>query len=395
MTLLHLVSEQTMQNLLPVLALKPKTIVQVRSSDVRFHQAAENLKRAVAAIRKTATYRELSPKFEEVVIAEISPGVARARSKVGEALSLWPGAVVNLTGGTKPMSIGAYLAAEYQGEPVLYCDTQMRQLLSLNKKCPLPPLPGFDEIAASLNVETVMAAHGVDQAGWKGRTPDASRLDFGERALRCRLDHAEEVLAFARQLRRDFKPLDKFLSCEKFAVRNLEPITGVQTLGVTEYLRAAVALGVVVEENNRFRFSPNLSRREFEKAVDLLEGVWLELGLYAVLSRDPRYGDPQWSLKPEKQDAAGFGETDIVCVDRKITGLALFSCKSAPPKLEHLEALRQRKETLGGRFARATLCVAHCASSEKQRLAFWCRALGVDLLTGSQITAAFAPPRKS
>ena len=36
-----------MQNLLPLLALRPRTVVQVRSREDRFHQAAENLKCAV------------------------------------------------------------------------------------------------------------------------------------------------------------------------------------------------------------------------------------------------------------------------------------------------------------------------------------------------------------
>jgi len=88
MTLLHLVSEQTMQNLLPLLALKPKTVVQVRSRDDRFHQAAENLKRAVVSLQKTPFYRDLAPEFFEVVIDEASPSTDRTRRKVGESLSL-------------------------------------------------------------------------------------------------------------------------------------------------------------------------------------------------------------------------------------------------------------------------------------------------------------------
>ncbi len=88
-----------MQNLLPLLALKPRTVVQVRSRDDRFHQAAENLKSALSIIGRTPNYCDLSPEFFEVVIDEASPDLDRTRKKVGEALSLWPGAVVNLTGG--------------------------------------------------------------------------------------------------------------------------------------------------------------------------------------------------------------------------------------------------------------------------------------------------------
>ena len=59
--LLQLVSEQTMQNLLPLLALKPKTVIQVRSADERFKRAAENFKVAVASLRKTEAYPDWSP----------------------------------------------------------------------------------------------------------------------------------------------------------------------------------------------------------------------------------------------------------------------------------------------------------------------------------------------
>jgi hypothetical protein len=387
-TLLHLVSEQTMQNLLPLLALRPATVVQVRSSDKRFARMAESLKAAVQALRATAPYRDLNPEFFEMIIDEASPDTDRTRRKVGEAISLWPDAVVNLTGGTKPMAIGAFLAAQYQHEPVLYCDTQKRRFVSLNEKRPLPALPHFDEIAGHLSVEAVMAAQGVSHSGWRGETPDAALVKFGSRALDCRLDHPEELLNFARELRNDFKPNGRTLRTPQFATRNLSPITHLKTPGIIEYLRVAAASGIVQEQADGFRFFPNMTRRDCEKTVDLLEGGWLELGVYSLLVSNARFGDVQWSLKPDNQDAAGFGETDLVAVDRATTGLALFSCKSTPPKLEHVEALRQRKETLGGRFARAVLCIAHSGAPERERLGFWCRALGVELLVGREIVSA-------
>ena len=78
-----------MQNLLPLLALKSGTVVQVRSRDDRFHQIAENLKSAVAAIAKTPPYRDLAPEFFEVVIDAASPSADTTHRKVGESLSGW------------------------------------------------------------------------------------------------------------------------------------------------------------------------------------------------------------------------------------------------------------------------------------------------------------------
>lgn len=87
MNLVHLVSEQTLQNLIPLLALRPSTVIQIRSSDVRFGSAAENLKRAVASLAETQTYAGYSPEFIEQIIDEPMPSIDATRRKVAEALS--------------------------------------------------------------------------------------------------------------------------------------------------------------------------------------------------------------------------------------------------------------------------------------------------------------------
>ena len=138
MNLIHLVSEQILQNLLPLLALRPTNVIQIRSADPRFAKAAQSLKNAVGALARTPRYRGFAPEFFGEVINETSRSLDATRRKVGGALALWPGAVVNLTGGTKLMSIGAWMAAEYQHEPVLCCDTQERRFVLEGKGQPRP-----------------------------------------------------------------------------------------------------------------------------------------------------------------------------------------------------------------------------------------------------------------
>ncbi|HOC01063.1 MAG TPA: hypothetical protein PKM43_20215, partial [Verrucomicrobiota bacterium] len=47
-TLIHLVSDQTLQNILPILALEPDRVLQVMSKDTeRFRKPALNTRRAV------------------------------------------------------------------------------------------------------------------------------------------------------------------------------------------------------------------------------------------------------------------------------------------------------------------------------------------------------------
>jgi hypothetical protein len=159
---------------------------------------------------------------------------------------------------------------------------------------------------------------------------------------------------------------------------------------VAAYLDAAARLGVVVKHLGQYHFHPNPTRDAAKGMVDLLEGTWLEYAVFALMQRHARYIDVQMNLRPSQQEDTAFGETDVVCVDQDKTALLLVSCKSTPPKLEHIEALRQRKETLGGRFAHALLCVAHAQDSEKERIAFWCKSLGVELCSGTDIAVRLA-----
>ena len=349
MTLLHLVSEQTMQNLLPMLALRPEIVVQVRSRADRFHQAAENLRSAVTAIRKTPSYRAWAPEFFELVIDEVSPSTDRTRRKVGESLSLWPGAVVNLTGGTKPMCIGAYLAADFQREPVLYCDTQERAFVSLNERCPLPKVPSFDEIAATLNVETVLAAHGRGPNRWHSKVPSAGLKIFGSRAAAIRSAASpREFELLIRLLRTHFRPGGKYLP-------KVGPLVADSALKA-EYFAAAAQAGLLVAAENGLAESEQAfgrhtesgsaptayfpfrqSKKENEELHKRLDGVWLELHVLDILQDNPRFHDPHWSVEPAGTEG-DFGETDILCVDRLKAGLLLVSCKSIAPGLEHFEA---------------------------------------------------------
>jgi hypothetical protein len=395
--LLHLVSEQTMQNLLPLLALRPKTVVQVRSRDDRFRLMAEHLENAVAAIRKTSQYRDLTPEFFDVVIDEVSPSTDRTRSQVGESLSLWPGAVVNLTGGTKPMCIGAYLAADYQREPVLYCDTQERRFVSLNERCPLPKLPSFDEIAAGLNVETVMAAHGRGPQSWKSRTPEDSLTQFGSRtaAIRAQAD-AKEFEEFMRSLRKHFRPEGKYLP-------RVLPLMADSALKA-DYFSAAAQAGLLtsVEEGvtalaqdrqQKGTGAPpaylpvRQSTRDNEKLHKLLDGLWLELHVLDLIHKHSHFHDAHWSIEPAGAEG-DFGETDILCVDRQKAGLLLVSCKSIAPGLEHFEALRRRTELFGGSHTRTVLCIFYPPSNEIE-CRRWAKSLNVTTIIGAAEIAAF------
>ena len=391
-TLLHLVSEQTMQNLLPILALRPRRVIQVRSRADKFHRAAENLKNAVAAMRSTFLYRDLNPEFVEVVIDEESPSVDSSRAKVAESLARWPGSVVNLTGGTKQMSIGAYLGAENALR--LYCDTAIRQFITLGSQ-PLPTLPPFEQIAASLTVEAVMAAHGVPPDNWKfDRATDPLRA-VGRAGYAARQADPERFRAFAETVRRHFRDEKGRLPQSVPKLRELiaKPIPAASP-ALHPFLKAVAAAGLL-KRDDKDAFVPAVApnRQDVERLANLLDGSWLELYVVDLLTQHThRWSDPHWSVEPRRPAEAVFGETDVVCVNVAACALQIISCKTTLHQpLETLEALTQRRRDMGGIFAKATLAVLQVAENERPKLTNWARLLNVELLIGDEITRAFTP----
>jgi hypothetical protein len=120
-TLIALVSQQRMQNIIPVFqkgAYFEQTWL-VRSSDAddissRFWQAQEDTKQALSSNTR-------------VCLAEPSVGayeIEHTRQIVSKIIADAQGdVVVNFTGGTKCMSVGAYLAAQSAGVTAIYVDT--------------------------------------------------------------------------------------------------------------------------------------------------------------------------------------------------------------------------------------------------------------------------------
>jgi hypothetical protein len=159
---------------------------------------------------------------------------------------------------------------------------------------------------------------------------------------------------------------------------------------VHEYLAAAVTAGLLRKDGDALHLAlPPAGadpRSHVERIANLLDGSWLELSVLEFMSRSPRFADAHWSVEPRKSEPDAFGETDIVCLTLPQGALQVISCKTVLRQpLEHLEALRERGTTLGGRFARATLAVLDVRPEEAERLRRWGRLLNVEILAGKEI----------
>jgi len=113
-TLIHLISEQTMQNLLPIMALQPDQVIHICSQDDRFDKAVTKLESAVSVAG-------LNPSFQIEKLQSRFPEVEDVRQALKSLLRIFPDSVVNITGGTKLMSLGAFLgASEFADVTVMY-----------------------------------------------------------------------------------------------------------------------------------------------------------------------------------------------------------------------------------------------------------------------------------
>lgn len=142
-TLICLVGEQPIPNLLPIKYLQPERVILVHSD--RTAAVSDRLKRLLAG-----TTAVTPVEIDAYDIAAIQDGIH-------EKLSADERVIVNLTGGTKPMSLGAMLLAFQQQAELVYLESEQKQSvlyryrvtdgsdLTLYGKEPLPTLITLDD----------------------------------------------------------------------------------------------------------------------------------------------------------------------------------------------------------------------------------------------------------
>lgn len=394
-TLIHLVSEQTMQNLLPLLALEPKRVIQIRSCGERFRNAAERIEAATRAAG-------LHPVFEEIELPSGFPEVSDVSEAIGRALSQYPSAIINITGGTKLMSLGAFLGADLSGTPMLYCDSEQQRFIS-PRKAMLPTLPSYADITRRLNLKIVMAAHGVSPDQWRFDHAGKAQLAFGQKAFELRFGAHEafEACQFSTRIREFFREGKGRVPSSSTRLRPLLERDLTQSISdpippeVHSFFRAASEGGYLESLPDggwKLAAAPSNDsktlRSHVERIANLLDGSWLELAVLNQVLRSSSFSSACWSVEPSKakhDDSAGFGETDIVALSQPDGHLQLISCKTALSQpLEHLEAMRERSQHLGGRFARATLALLFPKPGQADKLRRWGHLLSVRVLFGEE-----------
>jgi len=364
--LIQLVSEQTLPNLFPALAMEPSRVVLLHTPQTR--RQCDWIARALllAGVPTTPTPIELPDNPDHHATGQaVLTQIASARSS-----DLTP--VINITGGTKLMSIGAFAAAYQQKAPAFYLDTAHRLFIPATSR-PLPaPLDSsvvaFQRLAARLTVPVLTAAHGIEKLV-PGRDPapwlpaaralhDDGKLEIAVHEFTDRyLDEGKRQPAdYARLLSTPLDnipdPLIEPLSAAghihlrdgRWHLWHPEPdvfgrwAAGERYDSVQTYFAATAPL---------------------QQLIGFLHGGWWELAVLDAARVSGRFRDLHWSPQLTRPDNQTPIEEDLLAVED--IHLAVFSCKRGgdrPRLLRAFEELDSAARHLGGSFARRYLAVA-------------------------------------
>jgi hypothetical protein len=363
LNLIQLVSEQTMQNVLPAIALRPARLILLHTP-----RTAVQCQWIAAALRRTGATFELQL-IRLTAMPDIEETGAAVRQAIHAANAAGGDPLVNITGGTKLMSIGAFAATLGPRCPSFYVDTENRRFLDAGQVPAHPALADpwnlLQRAETSLNVDVVCAAHGIEHV-----TPGRDPLPFIALAEHLRLNPADEAACHAAYSLLNFRfhhaadviaALDRPAPALPPAVEKLALEAGLLTsvAGTPHFTtphRSALERWARGERwTDQTEFFTALQPLQFAQAF--LSGGWWEVCVAHAAHQSGRFRDLRWSC--EVGAPGDRVEEDLLGVDG--FNLAVFSCKRGGKgdrlnrAFEEFVASARR---LGGSFSGKFFCVA-------------------------------------
>lgn len=405
--LIQLVSEQTMQNVLPILRLRPASV---------FHLATLRTASRTEHILNAAKTAGITPAPENIRLSNM-PSIPETHRAVTRAINfareegLTP--VVNFTGGTKLMSIGAYLAALQANPPVptIYVDTDDERFEDGGTAPGLPELLENDmsltPIRPALTLDVVATANGVEHItkgrDWHPYLHLAEYL-FAHPAAEIATHEAVSKIAFdlpnngpkspekwLELLDREFDLPDQ-VACLA-AKCGLISLTSTgkcklpdATRAEIKKLRKARAEKKYVNNYDQQRIA---ATDPIEFAISFLTGGWWEVIMADRLARTGAFTDVRWSVAMRLPGGTEL-EEDVLALDG--VRAVCVSCKrggSGARLIAHLEELDARARHLGGHFTRKFLAVYRPIKGKTGAgLTKRAQELGIYILTPENISTA-------
>ena len=388
LTLIQLVSEQTVQNLLPVLRLRPDRLV---------HLAAPRTVHRSSLIAEAARQSNRPVELETVALSAM-PGMQETMQAtlraIEDAAQRDTACLVNFTGGTKLMSIGAYVAALKYKTPSIYVDTQDAVFVDGRTGEGLDALLdgdwSFTPIQRRITVNAIAVANGcarvTEGRDWRPWLPLANHL-YQNPADEDRCHEVingprnqPPVLGFPRRAAEWLAALDTDIplppAVAELAVQSgrFRPGTAPNTVRLPDATRDKLAALSRLDGAEKV---PAFARRLFtavaplQDALNFLGGAWWEVIVAERMKQCGRFRDIRWSAKVGKRESEL--EEDVLAIEG--VQIVYVSCKRGGERsrfLPLLEEIQARARSLGGVYNRRFLAVykppsARVLSSLKRR----------------------------
>ena len=398
-SLIQIVSEETMPNLLAAMAIKPDRVVHLCTPAMADASAALERAYGQAWVKTSVITRRLSE----------HPGMLELNKAVCSLVGEMDNAVVNITGGTKLMSIGAYAAATRAQVPSVYVDTATGEFVNGlsggDFKALFPNGTDIAQVSRQLTVNGVATANGVERVStgkqWKAYAPLADFLLRNPRVEQKCHDVAADLL---KKEPRHF-PLSQSYFKGLYAQRMTVP-EDVGGLGVAAGLLEKHVDGYYPDGKwfSRFRafdltkgsVPPNLLFAAAEEArwpFSFFNGNWWEIAVMRYLAEQGKFRDLRWSVDAGSRMASSTDmEEDILGIDN--VNLLYVSCKRGGDKAKLsrvLEDVNSSARRIGGKFAHKILAVfVPLTGFQAKRLKSRGRELQIELLDSNVVASVKA-----
>lgn len=397
-TLIQLVSEQTMPNLLPAMAIQPERIVHLCTPQMQ--SVSNHLVRAYNAAGVHTTV--------DVVPLTKMPGLKDTAGVMNAVFQEYESPVVNFTGGTKLMSIAAYATAFNAKKTSLYVDTTSGCFVDGGTGSSLVNLlpdgnDKLDVVVNRLSVEIIAIANGVERVtqgrDWNPFVDVARQFLLLDESVRAQcIDFGHKLLAGqpqAFQVRRNWFPTVYQRPAE----------------GIPDIFRQGLVDAGLFEWRNG-HFFPNSSWvkpilqlprdpdtwTQLVPALEManmpfkfLESGWWEVAVADYYERVRGGRGVLWDADAGSQTTKSTNlEEDVLGVMG--TNLLYVSCKLGRMREKlsgWLEEANSRGSRIGGSFARKVLAVFYPQSPfQFKRLKNRCAELRMEYLDGQTVRAA-------
>ncbi len=379
--LIQLLSEQTMQNILAPLALSPIRIVHLVTPRVMARSGW--IFEALRQIGKTPE-REIVQLSAMPTIPETAQVVHRI---IGQQRKSGQNPVVNFTGGTKMMSIGAYAAASKLEASSVYVDTDDRIFVDGHTGPALVSLMGedlsFTPYQSALTVSVIAVANGCERVTGGQKYDELLPL-----ATHLLQNPTDEAATWEAMDGKDGMTPD---GREPRKAEGWKTLCSISLNLPAEVARLAAAAGLVVEKGGSYYLGDasceKVDSRRLQTRRSILAGGWWEVAVANAVKTSGRFRDIRWSADAGQRQVGGSMEEDLLAVDG--VKIAYFSCKRGGARgklMRQLEEMSASAKRLGGSFVSKYFCVYLPPEGVvRDSLEGRAKALGIKLITRSTL----------